>query len=277
MIIFYNMQPIIIFAVIGLVSWIIYEFFIKAGRNCRKRLALAAPFPDEWTAILKRNIRFYQKLPPAQQDKLREDIKIFIYDKSFEGCGGLSINDEIKVTIAAQACLLLANRDSECYPKLHTIIVYPHTYLARESRFSNEKPEARSGESWDGGTVVLSWNSVIGGASNFQDGHNVAMHEFAHQLDQENGAADGAPILEKRSAYSAWAKTLSREYEQLQQKTAEGRRTVMSSYGATNPAEFFAVATETFFEKPVQLLKNHPELYEELKNFYHLDPIEWTL
>jgi len=116
---------------------------------------------------------------------------------------------------------------------------------------------------------------VIKGAVNFRDGHNVAMHEFAHQLDQEDGRADGAPILESRSAYSAWSQVFSKEYAQLQQKTGQGKKSLMDKYGATDPAEFFAVATETFFEKPSQLQKKHPELYHELQGFYKVNPIEW--
>ena len=123
---------------------------------------------------------------------------------------------------------------------------------------------------------MLSWSSARQGAFNFEDGHNVVMHEFAHQLDQESGSADGAPILERRSAYSSWAKILSAEYERLKKKTQKHKSDVLDAYGATNPAEFFAVATETFYEKPEQLKKKHPELYEELKSFYKLDPIEWS-
>ena len=135
---------------------------------------------------------------------------------------------------------------------------------------------ARLGESWDCGVVVLSWDSVLGGARNFEDGHNVAFHGFAHQLDQEDGAADGAPILESRSAYAAWARIFKQEYDALVAKTAKGRKSTLDRYGATNPAEFFAVATETFFEKPHQLKAKHPELFKELQYFYTVDPTNWV-
>ena len=134
----------------------------------------------------------------------------------------------------------------------------------------------RLGESWGAGAVVLSWSNVKQGAFNFCDGHNVTMHEFAHQLDQEDGAADGAPILETRSAYSAWAKVFSKEFEQLQRNARKHKRSVFDAYGATNPAEFFAVATESFFEKPQQFQKKHPELYEELRGYYKVHPVEWV-
>jgi Mlc titration factor MtfA (ptsG expression regulator) len=134
----------------------------------------------------------------------------------------------------------------------------------------------RLGESWGSGTVVLSWDHVKGGAMNFRDGHNVAIHEFAHQLDQEDGVSDGTPCLENRSAYSEWARVLSRDYETLRDKAGKGRKSVMDKYGATNPAEFFAVATETFFEKPRQLHKKHPDLYEELREYYRVNPLCWS-
>ncbi len=244
----------------------------------KRQLLLSTPFPQEWAAILQRNLPPYQKLSQQLQHQLHDYIRIFISEKSFEGCGGLTLTDEIKVTIAAQACMLLLNRKCDCYPKLYSILVYPSTYVAG-SRGSLGLPpgdeSVRLGESWHHGAVVLAWDSVKSGAVNFRDGHNVAMHEFAHQLDQADGRADGAPLLELRSAYSTWSQVFSREYELLQYKTQKGKKSVMNKYGATDPAEFFAVATETFFEKPAQLRKNHPELYRELQGFYKVDPIAW--
>ncbi len=157
-------------------------------------------------------------------------------EKSFEGCGGLTLTDEIKVTIAAQACMLLLNRQTDIYPKLYSILVYPSTYTAGTKHTIKgppEGPSVRLGESWRTGAVILAWDSVKHGAANFNDGHNVTMHEFAHQLDQDYGPADGAPALENRSAYSAWARVFSKEYVQLRRKTAKGRKTVMDEYGAT--------------------------------------------
>lgn len=214
------------------------------------------------------------------QEQLHDLIRIFISEKNFEGCGGLVLTDEIKVVIAAQACLLLLNRNGGCYPKLFSVLVYPSAYVTgSRSRIGADRGDSsvRLGESWMHGAVVLAWDSVKSGALNFQDGHNVAMHEFAHQLDQEDGRGDGTPILEMRSAYSAWSRTLSEEYEQLRKKTLKRKKSVIDRYGATNPAEFFAVATETFFEKPAQLKKKHPELYQELEGFYKVDPIAWGL
>ena len=195
----------------------------------------------------------------------------------FEGCGGLELTDEIKVTIAAQACLLLLHRETDYYPRLITILVYPHAYVAKSIEPIGggvvlEGETARLGEAWKDGVVVLSWDDVRQGASDLHDGHNVVLHEFAHQLDQQDGSADGAPILEHRSQYVTWARVLSDEYDQLRRDTEKGRTDVLDEYGATNPAEFFAVATECFFEKPIQLRRKHPQLYEELKAYYRQDP-----
>lgn len=160
-----------------------------------------------------------------------------------------------------------------------TILIYPHTYAAKmvstDGNITIEGRDVRFGESWQNGPVVLAWDSVTGGSVNITDARNVVLYEFAHQLDQEDGTSDGAPILEHRSSYIAWARVLGREYEALQIKKKKHKRSLMNKYGATNPAEFFAVATETFFEKAKQMKKKHPELYEELKDYYKLDPVEW--
>jgi Mlc titration factor MtfA (ptsG expression regulator) len=247
-------------------------------RKARKK-AIAAPFPESWVRIIEKNLPPYLKLPEESRDRLYGYIQEFLYDKSFEGCGGLDLDDEIKVTIAAQACLLLMNKEVRCYPKLRTVLVYPSTYVAGKKGLLGtgpKDPSVRLGESWKTGLVVLAWDSVKQGAMNFADGRNVTIHEFAHQLDQEDGSADGAPILDSRSAYSAWAMVLSKEYERLRKKSKKRKKSVMRSYGATNPAEFFAVASETFFEKPKQMKKKHPDLFKELKKFYKVDPTEWV-
>ena len=245
-------------------------------RRRRKRL-LEAPFPDDWRAIIEQNVRFYAGLPEADRHELERLIPIFLAEKTFEGCGGLTVTEEMKVTIAAQACLLLLHRDTDIYPRLVTILVYPSAYVARDIKpiggpLVLEGQSARLGESWTTGVVVLSWDDVQAGASDIHDGHNLVLHEFAHQLDREDGAINGTPLLEQRSQYLAWGRVLTAEYERLQRDRQLGRATVLDDYGATDPAEFFAVATECFFEKPRTLKKRHPALYEELKIFYRQDP-----
>lgn len=248
-------------------------------RKRRRERLRAAPFPPEWDALLRRNAPLYDRLGEAGRQELQGHIQVFLAEKHFEGCGGLTLTDEIKVTIAAQACLLLLRRDTDYFRRLVTILVYPSGYVARSVEpigggLVLEGEAARLGEAWRDGVVVLSWDDVRAGASDIHDGHNVALHEFAHQLDQEDGAADGAPILDQRSRYVAWARVLGAEYEQLRRDAERGRPSVLDDYGATDPAEFFAVATECFFEKPAQMKRKHPDLYEELKAYYHQDPVE---
>lgn len=223
----------------------------------------------------------FHRLAPDDQTELLEHMNVFLAEKTFEGCGDLEMSDEIRVTIAAQACLLLLHHEEpHYYPGLYTILVYPHAYVAKAQQILPggiviEGDSARLGESWVRGCVVLSWDDVRSGAADAADGHNVVLHEFAHQLDQEDGASDGAPILERRSQYVAWARILGGEFEKLQKAAERGRRTDIDAYGATNPAEFFAVVTEAFFERPRSLKKKHPDLYEELAMFYKQDPVTY--
>jgi Mlc titration factor MtfA (ptsG expression regulator) len=237
--------------------------------------------PEAWRKIIRKNVPLYLHLPNELQQQLEGHVMVFLDEKEFEGCQGVVITDEIKVTIAAQACMLLLNREPTYYPKLDTILVYPKAYIARGiarvgNQFVNEQESARLGESWLNGSVVLAWDHVKMQAGDFRDGHNVVLHEFAHQLDQEDGAGDGVPILEQHSQYMAWSRVLGHDYQELCEKTAKHKPDVLDNYGATNPAEFFAVATETFFEKAPQLKEKHPKLYAELAEYYKLSPAEWV-
>jgi len=248
------------------------------GLKKRRRKKIGAkPFPSDWLPIVEKNIPYFQTLPAEDRRELLKDILIFLAEKNFEGCGGLSLTDEIRVTIAAQACLLLLHRKNDDYPRLQSILVYPHAYRVDGKKVSSggfirEGPEIRAGESWSRGAVVLSWDDVKKSVSDLRDGHNVVLHEFAHQLDQEDGAADGIPVLGERSRYTAWARVLGREYRELVSEIEKGHRTDIDPYGALSPAEFFAVVTECFFEKPAALRRRHPELYRQLRLFYRQDP-----
>jgi Mlc titration factor MtfA (ptsG expression regulator) len=246
----------------------------------RLKKALAAPFPDEWVAILERNIAIYRNLPMPLRLQLRQLIKQFLHQKHFSGAGGLEMTDEIRVTIAAEACMLLLNRKTGVYPALRYIVVYPSAFVVERSQYGEDGVvhEGRNGllgESWSSGKVILAWDNVLHGSMNFVDGQNVVLHEFAHQLDSESGSTNGAPILAGTNCFRTWAGTLSGEFEELQKDAWKGRRSLMDHYGATNPAEFFAVSTETFFEKPDQMARHHAELFEVLKCYYRIDPREW--
>jgi len=249
-------------------------FWLKTRR--RRQLA-AKQFPEEWLKILERNVGYYRLLPQEDRSELQRHILVFVGEKRFEGCGGLEMTDEIKVTIAAQACILLLHRKTDYYPSLHSVLVYPRPYLARQAIYLGggvtvEGLHVRLGESWRRGSVVLSWDDVQKGAADIHDGHNVVFHEFAHQLDSSGGKGDGSAVLQSRSRYIAWARVLRRDYERLRGQAVRNLPTLLNKYGAGNPAEFFAVATECFFERPIDLRRHHAELYIQLKRFYHQDP-----
>ena len=244
----------------------------------RRRDALRAqPFPEAWREILDRDVAYAAKLGKADRAELEGLIQIFLAEKNLEGCGGLELTDEIRVTIAAHACLLLLHRPARYYPRLVSVIVYPHAYVADhveydEDGVTTEGAEERLGESWDRGVVVLSWDDVQAAARGADGCRNVVLHEFAHQLDSEDGTVEGSPALGHPSEYDAWARILGREYERLQEAAESGRPSILDEYGATSPAEFFAVATECFFTRPTLLLVKHPELYRELTVYYQQDP-----
>jgi hypothetical protein len=246
----------------------------------RRRQLLAQPFPAQWQQVLTENLPIYRTLPADTRQQLHRHIVLFLQEKKFYGCGGLDITDEIRVTIAAEACLLLLNRATSGYGDLQAILVYPAAYIApREQRDSSgvvhSDTSTMLGESWSSGRLILSWDDVQRGARNFTDGHNVVLHEFAHQLDQESGSANGAPLLGAHSSYQSWARVLAGEFAQLQQQVETGQPSLIDPYGALNPGEFFAVATEVFFERPEDLQHLHPELFDQLKTYYCVDPRQW--
>lgn len=240
----------------------------------------AAEFKPEWTAMIAANVPLYARLPDELKQKLHERIAAFVARTRFTACGDLELTEEMVLTVAAQACLLVLHRDGPPYPDLTDIYVYPSTFHSVQQHADatgvvTEGEVHRLGESWNTGSVVLAWDSVAQGARNVFDARNVTFHEFAHQLDHENGSTDGAPPLESREAYRSWARVFSANYADFNHLLERGRKTLIDPYGATNPAEFFAVVTETFFEKPKQLHARRPDLYEELKHYYGLDPQEW--
>ncbi|HEV3409929.1 MAG TPA: M90 family metallopeptidase [Chthoniobacterales bacterium] len=248
-------------------------------RRWRRARLAREPFPSAWRAILRQRFRYYGLLTSTEQRRLQRMIHLFLAEKRFEGCAGLEITDEIRVTIAAQACLLLLNRDDDLYPGLQSILVYPNSYVAPgqfvdEVGVVHEGEEHRAGEAWSRGSVVLAWDEVRRDAADFRDGYNVTLHEFAHQLDQQDGSFDGAPRLAHTAHYRSWARTLMKEYRALQRAAERGEATVIDQYGATDPAEFFAVVTEAFFTEPKALRTQHPALYRELRRFYRQDPAE---
>jgi Mlc titration factor MtfA (ptsG expression regulator) len=246
----------------------------------RLRRALARPIDPTWRAIMRRNLPIYPRMAPDLQQQLHRMVKQFLHQKKFVGCAGQEITDEVRVTIAAQACLLLLNRPSRVFPSLHTVLVYPTAFVVPRKQVDEAGviTEARQdllGESWGDGRVILSWDHVRHGAHDWTDGQNVVLHEFAHQLDSESGSNNGAPFLGSPSRYREWAEVLSRAFESLRHDAMFQQQSVLDHYGAQDPAEFFAVATETFFEKPYQMAERHPDLFDEFHKYYRVDPRDW--
>ena len=259
-------------------------FWRKKRKEQARADLLRQAIPETWRDILLKDFPRYRDMPDDLQRALEGHLQVLIHEKHFEPCGGLEeVSERMKVLIGGQAALLLIRlKKHGFYRKLKSILVYPGAFQdSGRRRFGLHEEEDDStmlGESWQTGSVILSWESALAGARNADDGMNVVIHEFAHQLDQVDGAADGVPILQDKSAYQQWAKVFVENYKELVEEvdSGKGHRSLIDPYGATNPAEFFAVASETFYEESRQLKKKHPDLYQELSEFYGVDPATWA-
>jgi Mlc titration factor MtfA (ptsG expression regulator) len=243
----------------------------------RRRRILAQPFPAEWQAMLHREVWQYRLLSREERSRLRDAIRIFVAERKWEGARDFPVTEEMKLIIASQACLLALNVPECEYARVHRIVVLPDAYDVAEHRTGGSIVQtgfraAGQAETW--GPVVLSWRDVRRGIQHTSDGRNVVLHEFAHKLDMRDGIVNGTPRLGDPGAYERWHRVMTEEFERLQQAIGLGLRTALRSYGATNPGEFFAVATECFFERSIELREEHPELYEVLSEFYRQDPAE---
>ncbi len=265
-------------------AWLISQPWLLAKRRARIRMR---PFPVAWRRFLQERVPYVASLPADLQLQLKQHIQVFLAEKPFLACGGLVLTQEMRVVIAAQACLLILNRPATYFPNLRQILIYPGPFVvnrvrAESSGVLQDLRQVLSGESWSQGQVILSWEDVLDGAADPKDGRNVVVHEFAHQLDQETGQANGAPQLGSRADRSRWLKIFTAEFALLQQRTEATRAdpagpddSLLSDYGATSPAEFFAVASEVFFERPQRMSLEHANLYEEMRRFYCVDPLSW--
>jgi len=265
----------LIVIVLVISTWLIQ----KARKSARRNRLLRTELAPEFLVLLEKNVPLYMRLPQPLRKTLQGCIHCFLGEKVFIGCDGLEVTDEMRLIIAANACLLIVNRDKKHFPGFETILVYPNTYIAKEVRYDglveSYVDSTRAGESWHRGPIVLSLADVMRGSLNEQDGHNVVLHEFAHKLDEENGVVDGLPVLRESSHYKAWAEVLTREYDAFLQRVEQRKNKVIDEYGAVSAPEFFAVATESFFEKSKKMKEKLPELYKQLKIYYGLDPAEW--
>lgn len=273
------LEPLLFIALLfgSVVAWMAGPQTLAALRRSRIR---RQHFPAAWREILRRRMPAFAQLPPDIQMQVKKHVQVLIAEKPFIGCAGLVITDEMRVLISAQAALLLLNHRAGYFSNLRQILVYPGPFVVDRSvadvtGLTHETRRALAGESWQQGQLLLSWDDVLAGAADPHDGHNVVIHEFAHQLDQERGRANGAPWLGRREAYARWAAVLSREFSALHLRLARGEAGVIDAYGATDPAEFFAVVSEHFFEQPAALAAAHPALYAEFTRCYRTDPLAW--
>ena len=251
-------------------------------RKRRRRRIRSTPFPEDWNNILSRNVFHVSQLSRPQQARLRQLVQVFVAEKNWEGCGGLKMTDEVRITIAAQACLLVVGLPGNTwFDHILSILVYPQGYVAADRRTGPggvvlEGKQARLGEAWYGGPVVLSWDDALAGGRRETPGSNLVLHEFAHQLDMLNGrVADGTPPLDSAEQLERWLSILGPEYDQLVQRCQHHHHGFIDCYGAESPAEFFAVLTEAFFERPGPIRLHHSDIYDVLQEFYQLDPADW--
>lgn len=246
--------------------------------NRRRRKLIARPFPPAWLEVLQSDLHHYARLTAAEQARVRDYVQVFVAEKHWEGCGGLHLTDEMKVVIAGLVAVLVLGFPPTYFDAVITLLVYPAGYVAPESTTNRggvivEGSSARLGEAWYRGPVILSWSDVAECGRGMSGGRNVVAHEFAHQLDMLNGRqTDGVPPLESPEQLRRWNDVMACEYEQLVRACRLGEPTVLDYYGATSRVEFFAVATESFFEAPGALRTYNPELYAVLREFYRQDP-----
>ncbi|MBV8620757.1 MAG: zinc-dependent peptidase [Curvibacter sp.] len=263
---------------LAVVVWLLSTPWRVAWRRLRLR---QRPFPAEWRRVLRQRVPLVARLPADLQGQLKKQMQVFLAEKPFIACQGLELTDEMRVVVAAQACLLLLNRPGRCFPQLRQILLYPTPFWVDRVRHGaagvvHEQRQILTGESWQQGQVVLSWPDVLAGAQDPGDGHNVVIHEFAHQLDQENGVANGAPWLGSAGRQHEWERVMRTEYAALRARLAAGQEDLLDAYGATEPAEFFAVASEVFFERGAELAARHPALHRQLSLCYGVDPSSWA-
>jgi Mlc titration factor MtfA (ptsG expression regulator) len=240
---------------------------------------LAQPFTSEWLNVLTENVLLYATLSAAEQAKVRDYVRVFVAEKHWEGCGGLKMTDEIRVTIAAHVGILVLGLEDQFFDRVLSILVYPAAYVAQGSIGSPsgiviEGDSAREGETSYRGPIVLAWSDVLTGGRNERHGSNVVLHEFAHQLDMLNGRnVDGAPPLETEEQHRRWTEVFGRHYRRLVHDCEHGQPALLDCYGATNPGEYFAVATEMFFMRPQAFEDWYPALYSLFSDFYRQQPL----
>lgn len=271
-------QVLLIFSIMGLLVVVIF-LYPKWVERRRQRVA-QRPLSPQWRAIVEQRLAPYSQLTPDQRQRLHEQMQVFLAEKQFLGCNDLVVTEDMRVTVAAIASLLLLHDQGHYFLKLKTILIYPSAYWVTETvptdrYIHQERRVSRLGESWSRDQLVLAWDQVDYDSHHWHDGRNVVLHEFAHQLDQAEGSANGVPRLPQNIDAAQWSQVMTAAYQDLVEAVRKSRRARLNQYGATNPAEFFSVATETFFEQPKKLQRHYPELFKLLWQYYRINPIHW--
>lgn len=250
-------------------------------KNRRRRKWASQPYPEAWEDAVEQNVDHVAQLSEEEYVRLQKWIQVFIAEKYWEGCDGLTVTEEMQTVIAAQAGFMVRGMGDYYFEHLHSILIYPRIVWRSDRSprggIVNEEPTARLGEALTSGPITLVWPHVLDGARRADEGRNVVFHEFAHVLDWEDQFLDGTPHLDSADQFDRWQKTMNAEYQALVQAAREGRSTLIDPYGATNIAEFFAVSTECFFELPRQMARRHPEWFGLLREFYHVNPCDTAL
>ena len=239
-----------------------------------RRDLLAEPFPKEWEAWLSANMAHYRLLSDAERARLHDDARVLIAEKSWEGCDGLKVTDMMKLTVAAEAALLLLGLEHDYFSRVRSIVLFP-TAFETPAESWEERGRTLLGQAVDYGTVFLAWETVLAQAREPATGHNLVIHEFTHQLDFLDGYTNGAPVLRSREQTRRWQRVMYGSFQRLRRELQMGHRTFLGSYAATNPTEFFSVSSEKFFSLPGQLRQSHPELFAILAEYYQVDPLRW--
>jgi Mlc titration factor MtfA (ptsG expression regulator) len=252
----------------------LFDYF---KRHRRERVLRQTQIDDAvWNTALE-DYNFTRVLNADERVRLKQWVILFLAEKPINGAGDLNIDNGARLAIAIQACMLILNLDLDWYKSWTEVIIYPGEFVARheeidEAGVVHVVEEPMSGESWEHGTVVLSWADVQQAGQAGNDGaYNVVMHEFAHQMDMLNGDANGFPPLHKDMNREQWAKAFSAAYEHFCNRVDAWEDTVIDEYASENPAEFFAVISEAFFETPLVIQEAYPDVYAQLALFYRQD------
>jgi MtfA peptidase len=248
-------------------------------RDRRRRKLLADPFPPWWEAVLARNVGHYPRLAPAERAKLRDITRILVAEKGWEGCNGVHVTDEMKLTVAAQAALLLLGIDHDYYARVPSVVVYPSGFQTPTAEDDWEddglSDDYKSGQAVDRGPVILAWDDVLAEGKDPAGGYNVVVHEFAHQLDFCDDLHNGTPPLTDPAALARWGRVMTAALADHRREVEAGEETFFSEDAAESEVEFFADAAEAFYCRPADVNEMYPDVYALFADYFRVDPVRW--